>query len=159
MSLNPAPAVPTITLIQRHPVCFMILTDFEGKSLVIISHGNPKATRGGSYAYNANTSHLEWSVEERLPGKNKVIKAQGLTTDDDGHLFVCDDNNKCVQMFDVADGRYLGAAIKAGECGLGEPWAIAYSSKMCALVVAHLKGEGQKWWISVLKANVISEVQ
>ena len=133
----------------------MIKTEFEGKNFVIISHGNPKATRGGLYAYNANTSHLEWNVEDRLPGKNKVLQAQGLTTDDHGHLSVCDDdNNKCVQMFHVADGRYLGATIKAGECGLGEPWAIAYSNKTCALVVAHLKGEGQKWWISVFKANV-----
>ena len=70
---------------------------------------------------------------------NKVLKAQGLTTDDHGHLFVCDDNNKCVQMFHVADGRYLGAVLSEGEQGLGEPFLVTWCSRMSSLVVINLK--------------------
>ena len=145
-----------VTAKQPHPVCFMIQTEFEGKDFIIISHGNPHAPRGGIYAYNTESKQLEWRVEGRLPGMSKVLKAQGLTTDEHGHLFVCDDNNKCIQMFCVSDGRYLGAVIKPKQCGLGDPWAITWSRKRSSLVVIHVIQE--KWFLSVFKSNVNQKI-
>ena len=70
---------------------------------------------------------------------NKIVKAQGLTADENGRLFICDDNNKCVQMFNVADGRYLGTLIENGKQGLGDPVRIVWCSRMSSLVVIHFK--------------------
>lgn len=122
-----------------------------GKELVLITYGLPDESWGGIYAYNAKTSHLEWNAEGRLPGMNRVLKAQGLTTDDQGHLFVCDDNNECIQMFQVEDGRYMGAVIKEGEQGLGNPCRIRWYSRLSSFVIIHLKNG--KWWISVFKVH------
>ena len=137
--INPGSMSNLVTPRQPYPVYSITHTNFEDKDFVIITHGNPYAPRGGIYAYNTKTNNLEWSVEGRLPGMNKVIKAQGLTTDDQGHLFVCDENNKCVQMFNVADGRYLGTVIKEGEQGLGQPCVITWCSRMSSLVVIHFE--------------------
>ncbi len=36
-----------------------------------------------------------------------------------GHLYVCDTNNECVQMFG-ADGRYIGAILSERELCVGK---------------------------------------
>ena len=134
----------------------MCLVTIEGKELLVITCGLPNLTEGGVQAYNVKTKQLEWRVEGRLPGVTKFLKAKGLTTDDHGHLFVCDDNNRCVQMFNVADGRYMGTLIKNGEQGLGEPARIRWCSKISSFVIIHLKND--KWWISVYKVDVNPQV-
>ena len=65
--------------------------------------------------------------------------------------FVCDVNNECIQMFHVADGRYMGAAIKKGEQGLGMPCRITWCNRISSLVVVHNKLA--KWHITVFKVE------
>ena len=137
---------------QTNFAYLMCLVTFEDKELLVITCGQPRLTKGGVQVYNLKTKQLEWRVEGRLTGMKKFLKAEGLTTNDQGHLFVCDDNNKCVQMLNVADGRYLGTLIKNGEQGLGEPARIRWCSKISSFVIIHLKND--KWWISVYKVDV-----
>ena len=136
---------------QTNSAFMMCLVTFEGKELLVVTCGESRLTKGGVQVYNLKTKQLEWSVEGRLPSRNKVIKAQGLTTDDHGHIFVCDDNNKCVQMFHVADGRYLGTLIRNGEQGLGEPFVIRWCSRISSFVIIHEKND--KWCISVYRVH------
>ena len=129
--------------------------DFEEKELLIltcnISGARIPEVPTGLQVYNVKTKLLEWSVEGSLPGMDKAIHAYGLTTDDDGHLFVCDWNNACIQMFGVADGRYMGALIKKGEQGLGRPLRIKWCSRISSLVIIHYKPN--KWHITVFKVE------
>ena len=128
----------------------------EDKELLVVTCGHPELTNGGVQVYNLKTKQMEWSVEGRLPGMKKFLKAQGLTADDQGHLFVCDDNNKCVQMFNVVDGRYLGTLIKSGKQGLGGPIRIRWCSRISSFVIIHWKNG--KCWISVCKVDVNPQV-
>ena len=65
-----------------------------------------------------------------------------------GHMFVSDGSkgNRCIQMFSVQDGQYLGCLIKEGEEGLGYPSRISWHSAFRALAVAHY--EGKTWFLS-----------
>ena len=62
-------------------------------------------------------------ISGKLSGMENGLDAFGLTCDERGHLFVCDfdKGNRCVQMFSLPDGEYLGCLIREGEQGLGTP--------------------------------------
>ena len=100
------------------------------------SYGN------GVHCYSTAKRSLKWSVARNLPGIQKGLWAIGITSDGRGHLFVCDGStgNRCIQMFSVSDGQYLGCLIKYGEQGLGFPYRICWHSASHSLVVAHSMG-------------------
>ena len=62
---------------------------------------------------------LEWTAPNNLQGMDNVFCAKGLATDGRGHVFVCDSNNKCVQMFS-ADGKFIRTLLREGEHGIGD---------------------------------------
>ena len=66
-----------------------------------------KSTRmnGQLCAYNINTGEIVWTVNGKQPGTEKDICGVSVTSDEKGHLFVCDIINICVQMFS-ADGSH-----------------------------------------------------
>lgn len=114
------------------------------KHLVVATHCSYTLS-----AWNAKTDELEWSVDGVLPGMN-VIEPFGVVSDGRGHLFVCDVGNACVQMFS-ADGKSMGAVLRAGKQGLGKPWLITWCDKMSSLVVAHICQDSGAYQISVIK--------
>ena len=61
-----------------------------------------------------------------------TIVADGVTTDGQGHLFVCDYGNQCIQKFSV-DGVYKGALVTDRE--LGRPHQVAWCENTDSLVV------------------------
>ena len=85
-----------------------------------------------------------------LPGMEHKINIRAVTTDGQGHLFVCDDYNDCLQMFST-DGRYLGAVLTQGAQGFGRPLRARWSGDTDSLVVAHVKDENCH--ISVISVN------
>ena len=86
-------------------------------------------------------------MKGRIRGMKNKIHACGLTTDGNGHLFVCDISNSCIQLFDM-DGKYMGVLLHEGEQGLGKPQWVRWSSDTKSLNVAHVKNE--KWFLSVV---------
>ena len=89
--------------------------------------------------YDSSTGKLEWSVKGQLnENEEKEIHPNGVATDGRDHLFVCDSNNKCIQMFST-DGKYMGVLIKQGQQALGEPHRIHWCKSTSSLVVAHAK--------------------
>ena len=113
------------------------------KSLIITTH----YYSGGIFAYNTKPCSEAWAVKGRIRGMKNKIHACGLATDENGHLFVCDISNSCIQLFDM-DGKYLGVLLHEGEQGLGKPQWVRWSSDTKSLNVAHVKN--QKWFLSVV---------
>ena len=73
-------------------------------------------------------------MEGKLTGMRKKMNAWGVTSDNSGHLFVCDADNKCVQMFSVTDGTYHGPVIKPGDLGIGKPCRICWCEEVSSSV-------------------------
>ena len=132
-----------------HNVCF---AQYALKHVVVVTCGVPYSSHGGIFGYNVKTKKLEWQVEGKLAGMTESLKAQGITADDDGHLFASDDNNSCIQMFDI-DGQYLGAVLKKGDHGLSDPHALTWCKGLSSLVVVH--GRGARF-ISVIKVQTVN---
>ena len=80
-------------------------------------------------AYNSRSNEREWVVK----GKDM----QGVTTDRRGHLFVCNSDKGCVQVYST-DGRCLGVLISEGDGGLGKPMKIRWHERTRSAVIAHL---------------------
>ena len=108
-----------------------------GEEFLISSHW------AGIFSFKTRTGQLKWSVEGRLPGMKEDLYAYRITSDDHGNLFVCDTANKCMQMFSVSDGRYLGCLFREGEHGFGKPWEVCWCEEMSSLLVADDQG-----WLS-----------
>ena len=104
----------------------------EEKTLLIVTCGCI-----GVLAYNAPTGILEWNIKGNLPGMRKVLSAQRIAAGDFGHLFICDDYNDSIQMFNLA-GQYMGAVTKEGDSYIGKPWRIQWCINTASLVVAHV---------------------
>ena len=102
-------------------------------NMLIITHGYK-----GLCAYNTQNDKLEWSVAGNLRLMKKPIGAQGVTTDGRGHLFVCDAHNAAVQMFSVAEGKYIRALLNEGMQGFGTPRLVRWCRNTSSLVVVHI---------------------
>ena len=101
--------------------------------------------------FQIDTGLVKWRKKViQLPGQNDNFKPFYMAADRKGHLFVSDDN-KCIQLFSVSDGQYLGCFIKEGEQGLGVLGKICFSASTSQLVVSHRKDE--KIHIAVLNVE------
>ena len=75
-------------------------------------------------AFNTETDELEWSVSGNVTEADKEIHPNGVTADGNGHLFVCDNNNKCIQMVQCR-WRAREDVVETGTAGDGR--AAVYS--------------------------------
>ena len=69
----------------------------------------------GVFTYNGDLEKLDWNVKGRLTGMKKDVSLWGVTSDGHGHLLLRDTENRCIQMFSVTDGRYMGDVLREGE--------------------------------------------
>ena len=109
----------------------MCCTQVGDKQLLVTTRG-----KDGITAYNIDSDKLQWSVKGKLPGMETVLNAWGLATDGYGHLFVCDYEGACIHKFS-ARGTYLGAVLKKGDQGFGQPWGINCYARS-SLIVVHI---------------------
>ena len=86
----------------------------------------------GVFSYNTRSGQLIWRAQGKLEGMNMEMDAGGVTTDGHGHLFVCDYNNQCIQMFSI-NGVYEGALLLDTE--LGRPHWVAWCENSDSLIV------------------------
>ena len=103
----------------------------------------------GIYVYDISDGCLIWNVRGRIPGMKEPLKAYGVAPDGNGHLFACDRGNACIQMFSLADGKYLGALLREGDQSLREPHWVRWCSTTSSLIVSH--GADDQRYISVVK--------
>ena len=98
----------------------------------------------GICAYNTVSSEKIWDIkfdhDKKVCGvENKVLG--GMTTDYQGHVFVCHIKKSCVHAYSTKDGSDLGAIIGKGQQGLGQPCLIEWNSCTFSLIVAHRKNQ------------------
>ena len=98
-------------------------------------------------------SQIVWSVKGKLPGFEKEMCAESITTDEKGRVFVCDTNNNCVHVVSAENGIYVGCLLKEGERNLGKPRLIRWSKRLSSLIVTHTYGFGYSSRISVVYAE------
>ena len=114
------------------------------KQLLIVA-----ACDAGLFAYNTEMEKLEWKVDGKVSGKEQVLNARGVTTDEYGHLFVADYDNKCIHMFSTSEGQYLGCLIKGVET-IGVPARVYWSAETSSLVDAcFLQGKWHLQFINI----------
>ena len=83
---------------------------------------------------------LKWKVSGKPPGMKYVMDASGIAADEQGHLFICDESNRCVHMLSARDGSHLGLVVRKGQEGIGNPRSVAWHQISVSLVVFHEKG-------------------
>ena len=115
----------------------MCCTQVGDKQLLVTTRG-----KDGITAYNIDSDKLQWSVKGKLPGMETVLNAWGLATDGYGHLFVCDYDSACIHKFS-ARGVYIGAVLKKGDQGFGQPWGINCYARSSLIVVHITKAQYQ----------------
>ena len=94
-----------------------------------------------------------YSVARRLANMAKPMSPYAVTSTGRGHLFVYDENNRCIHMFNLnKNDKYIGVLLNAGDLGLGEPTRLRWCQKMSSLIVVH-KVNG-KISISIVKQAV-----
>ncbi len=118
----------------------MAYTRYAGQGFLVLSLGCE-----GLVCYNTDTGKEVWKVKTRGSGQ-KSLWARGVAADNRGRVYVCDHNNQSVELFSVENGRVMGAFLKKGEEGVGEPWLVCWHEAKSSLVVAHRR---QTWVISV----------
>ena len=101
------------------------------------------------FAYSTAKQNLLWSIQGAVSGK-EMIRCVSITTDNKGHLFACDANNECIQMFST-DGIYLGCLVDRGQHGITSPRHVRWCKNTSSLVVVHCKNG--VWFTSILKTN------
>ena len=132
-TIKPADGVH-VTKTQQRFIQDMCCVQVGDKTLVVATSG----FGGAIYAYNTAQNAIEWTVEGRLPGMRTNMKPHGVTTDGQGHLFVCDSDNKCIQMFSM-DGEFMGSVLKEETQGFDQLAAICWSWSSNSLILVHRK--------------------
>ncbi len=61
----------------------------------------------GLSVYNAVTNSMQWNAKGTLPGVSKPIVVDSVCTSSQGHLFACDEANKCIHIFAVGESNEL----------------------------------------------------
>ena len=141
-SSAPKPVATGLRL-QRNSTSDMICVVDGNKELLIAVHRerSEEGKRIGSsvFAYNVQKANqIEWMVKGKLGEMDQVMDAVSITTDECGHVFVCDVNNSCVQVFSNA-GIYLGSILKKEEHDLGRPLHIRWCRNTSSFVLLHEK--------------------
>ena len=122
----------------------------EGKTQLVVGNYG-RAPQYKINAVNLQSGKIEWSVKETSARMKDKFKPASVTADNDGHIFVCDRGNACIQILSVKNGRYLGPLLKKGEHGIGLPKLIRWNKDTKTLVVLHNIHHIQKLYIKVLK--------
>ena len=105
----------------------------------------------GVFCYTLK-GELKWRVSGKLRQMELDIDARGVTADDQGHLFVCDESNRCVHLLSATDGTHLGVVVKALVEGVGKPREVAWHQESASLVVAHEK-DADYYFLSVFSCQ------
>ena len=99
-------------------------------------------------AYDSATGQLKWTAEKKVPSTGEIFHSCGMTTDDLGRILIGDTTQKCIQMFSVSDGKYLGCWMKMRDLGLNLVRSLQRCETTSHLVVADEKDN--KIFINVL---------
>ena len=124
-------------------VCQSIACDYHIIDICYVKHFHENilitAPSEGLQAYSTVTGQVKWNKIDILsPGQDQKINPVRIVADGKDRLFVNDDK-RCIEMFSVSDGQYLGCLIKEGEQGLGRLLGMCFVKSTSQLIVTHTK--------------------
>ena len=103
--------------------------------------------------HSLGSKTLPYSVSTVVANMAKPMSPYAVTSTGRGHLFVYDENNHCIHIFNLnKNDKYIGVLLNAGDFGLGEPTRLRWCQKMSSLIIVH-KVNG-KISISIIKSAV-----
>ena len=102
-------------------------------------------------AVNIQSDQIQWTFEGYMLRMKKELQPRGITSDDQEHLFVCDEANSCVQIFSVSNGKYLGTLLKKGDNSQGVPRGIRWHKESKYLTVSYTEPSSVR--VCVVKLN------
>ena len=114
-----------------------------GRSLLFV-------TEDGLVACNTKTGKQKWSASLNQPDLKEEMCIDGITTDAQGHLFVCDTKNECVHVFSENNAQHLGILLKKKDGDIGVPHKVGWNHKSGLLVVTH-KQDDSRFIVSIYK--------
>ena len=134
----PEPAEDAGSVHVQHDLIWDLCCTFvkNGNQRLLVTTGG----FDGINAHNVGTDKLEWSLKGGISGVEDEMTAKGVTSDGRGHLFVCDENNKCVHVF-TTSGDLVGTVLREGEQGVGRPRLIHCCDGSSSLIVGHIIDE------------------
>ena len=140
---NPKPPAGKVVIgTELHFIDDICFVQYGDKQLLAVA-----ARKAGLFVYNIRKDKLEWKVDGKVCGMERALRANGVTTDGRGNLFVADRGNECIQMFSASDGQYLGRLMKGVET-IGGPFSVQWSAETSSLVAAcYLNAE---WHLQVI---------
>ena len=107
-------------------------------------------TKDGFVSCNTKTGKQEWSVSLNQSDLKEQMSISAVTTDGQGHIFVCDINNECVHVFSDNNGEHLGILLKKEDGDIGVPHKIGWNDMFNLLVVIH-KQDDLRFMVSIYK--------
>ena len=122
----------------------------KAQNLCYVKDGNKKllffvGVKRELNAFDIESDKLEWCVKGRLPENSEVFVPFSITADGNGHIFVCDLGNRCIQMFS-ASGKYMRALMKEGDQDIGMPTIVYWNKTKSCLMVLHIHSD--LWHVS-----------
>ena len=104
---KPAEGKRVINVSQSCVFDMCCVQDGEKQLLVVVSDFNEIV------AYNTETDEVEWELDQ-VPFEilDNFMQLTRITTDGRGHLLVNDNHRRCIHMFSVSDGKYIGCLMK-----------------------------------------------
>ena len=61
------------------------------------------------------------------------MKCISATSDDNGHIFVCDTNHHCVRVFSK-EGKFISCLVKKGEHELSDPFEVRWRKNISSVI-------------------------
>ena len=116
---------PVFVTSEVRATCF---AKFGDKQFLVITNDE------GVCVYDIPAGTREWQINNKLPGFEKDTSLCGVTSDELGHVFACDENNNCLQIFTI-EGFHIGAVFFGDN--VGTPRCVIYCKKMKNFVVFH----------------------
>ena len=107
--------------------------DNQGNASCMCTSGDQlMVTRCGDGVFCYSLSgELKWRRSGKLSGSE--MSASAVTTDREGHVFVCDNVNRCIHVISEQNGAFLGVLEGIGQ---REPSTITWHADTASLVVA-----------------------
>ena len=79
----------------------------------------------------AQESMLRTCLEDGRHGYN--MKCISVTSDDNGHIFVCDTNHQCVRVFST-DGEFISCLVKKREHELSDSLEVRWCKNIPSVI-------------------------
>ena len=104
----------------------------------------------GLSAYDIHAGTKEWQINNQLTGLEKDAILSGVTSDELGHFFACDENNNCLQIFTI-EGVYVGAVFFGNN--VGTPRCPLYCNKTKNIIIYH-DSNGKSHSVTVVNITI-----